>query len=583
VALGLVCNLALRSCQTTSSGGNDAGTDACQGVPVDGECLSATVVRFCSVSTGAGGSTVKTYACSGSATCQQNNSGASCVAASNSCTPGDQRCSANLLQECGTLGTWPVGTSCGTGTCTNSTLGSFCAPVVATVSLTASLKYQARTPVISASGFFEQDWSATTTVMPARNVVVRSTTGTGNSLQIIDTVTTNSLGQYTVKVPSAPSADDRVFFSAVGGDSLGVRFAVADPNFGTGEFQPGQDVSDPRLWGWAASVSGLTNGGTLTVTTAQGSGALNLFDELQLVYAQDRALHQGQVGKTVVMWFGLNTTWSCGACFLDYPGSGFEAQVFMSGDTADQAYWGDAVTAHELGHWAMASYGTSPSEGGAHYAGLKTFPGQAWSEGFATFHSSAARGESVYFDRQGGGIFWFDLASREYYPGSSLEAPIVRTKADGGMLQQIDENDVAAMLYKIAVTAPSGVGQIHNALSSPHLNTSPWPSGYTRHTWKTDSQGNKTNVVDTGQPSLHLGDMLDALRCSGMPASFVDSATSPTTTYPYKSATPKCRTDYCYGCKSGTACLAGTTATACGSGGVACSVCTGTCANGVCQ
>ena len=366
VSLGLVCNPTLRSCQTTATGG-DAGTDACQGVPVDGECLSTTVVRFCAVSTGSGGNTVKTYACSGAATCQQSASGASCVSGSNSCTPGDQRCSANLLQECAANGTWPVGTSCGTGTCTNSTLGSFCAPPVATVTLTATLKYQVRTPVISGTGFFDQDWSAATTVLPARNVVVRSTTGTGSALKVIDTVTTNSAGQYTVKVPSTPSADDRVFFSAVGGDSLGVRFAVADPQFGTGEFQPGQDVTAPRLWGWSATVSNLTNGGTLTVTTAQGSGALNLFDELQQVYAQDRLLHQGVSGKTVVMWFGLNTTWSCGACFLDYPGSGFEAQVFMSGDSTDQAYWGDAVTSHELGHWALARVGQDDDEGAAEY------------------------------------------------------------------------------------------------------------------------------------------------------------------------------------------------------------------------
>ncbi len=581
-AFGLVCNPTNRSCQTTSSGGSDAG-DACHGVPVGGSCLNATTVQFCSVPTGQGSPEVKTYACTGSSTCKPNGSGASCVAASDSCTPSDTRCTGGQLETCDSTGAWGAGESCGTGSCVTGPVGGYCAASVSTVSLTATLKYQVRTPVVDSSGFFDSDWSTGTSSEVARNVVVRSVTGTGTSAQVIDTTTTNASGQYTIKVPAAPTANDRVIFSAMGGDYLGIRYAVVDPGVGTGEYQPGQDFSSPRLWSWSTAVSTLANGGTTTITTAQGSGALNVYDELQTVYVFDAKLHRGNGGKDVVVWFALGTTWSCGACFLDYPGAGFASQVFMGGDTSDQPYWGDAVMAHEVGHWAMASYGTSPAEGGTHIVSIKTFPGQAWSEGWATFHSSAVRNDPVYFDRQGGGMFWFSLGSRLYYPASTIEELIVRTKPDGGMLQQIDENDVAAMLWSISQTAPSGLGQLHNALESPHLNTSPWPSGYTRHEWSTDSNGNKTNVVDTREPSLHLGDMLDALRCSGMAASFIDTATSPTTAYPYKSASPSCRPGYCYGCLSNGTCQSGNTSAACGSGGVPCAVCTGACSNGVCQ
>lgn len=581
--LGLVCNPTLRSCQKTSTGGTADAGDACQGVTTSGECLTSTVVQFCSVSTGAGGSMVKTYACTGSATCQLTGTAASCVAASTGCAPGDARCVAAGIEVCGTDGTWGAATSCSPGTCKAGSLGAYCAPAAATVTLTGTLKYEARLPIIDKQ-FFSPDWSTTTTAQVAKNVSVWSTTGTGATLEIIDIVSTNDSGQYSVKVAKTPSSTDRINFVAVGGDGLGIRYQLTDPQFASGSYPAGGDVSKPRLWSWSAAVSGLSNGGTTTVTTAQGSGALNLFDGIQASYVKDKALHQATGGKDVVIWFGLNVEWDCGACFLDYPINGISTQLFIGGGSADQAYWGDAVIAHEMGHWAMASYGTSPNEGGAHYTGVKTFPGQAWSEGFATFHSSAVRADAVYYDRQGGGMFWFDLSSRQYFPGASAQMLIGRTTASSGMLQQIDENDVAAMLFNVSTSAPSGLGQIHNALGSQHLNTSPWPSGYTRHTWTVDSQGTKKNIVDTREPSLHLGDLFDALRCDGMAASFVDAAADPTTYYPYKSATPTCRSGFCYGCKSsGGQCMPGTTASACGTGGVDCSVCTTTCSNGVCQ
>ena len=90
----------------------------------------------------------------------------------------------------------------------------------------------------------------------------------------------------------------------------------------------------------------------------------------------------------------------------------------------------------------MSSYGTSPAEGGTHYIMCPTFPGQAWSEGYATWHSAAVRNQPLLEDKQGGGFFWFDINSRTYYPNSSQPSPI-----DGlggtNLLGEIDENAVA--------------------------------------------------------------------------------------------------------------------------------------------
>ena len=580
-ALALVCNPALRSCQTTSTGGAVDAGEACNGVPVAGKCLSSTVVQFCAVSTGQGANTVKTYACNGSSTCQPNAAGASCVAAGNSCKPTDTRCVSGKLETCTDRGAWGTGSSCGTGTCKTGTVGSFCAPALATVSLTATLKYEARLPVVE-RGFFHPDWGPPTSV-PARNVVVYTSIGSGASAQLLDQTATDINGQYTVKVPASPASGDALVFVAMGGDVLGVRFAVADPGFSmpSGEYEPGQTITDGRIWSWVKTPN--ASGGTTTITTAQGSGALNVFDQLQSVYLANQRLHQGKPGADVVVWLGLGTTWSCGMCFLDLPGYGFESQVYVGADSVDQAYWGDAVVAHELGHWSMASYGLSGTEGGTHYAGIKTFPGQAYSEGFSTFHSATMRGESVYYDHQNGGMFWFDLASRQYFPSTNVAFGMARAVADAGMLQLLDENDVASMLWQVARVAPAGEGQLHNALASQHMNVSPWPGGYTRHLWEVDAQGTKKNIVDTHQSTPHLGDLLDALRCSGMPAATIDSATNPATEYPFRNPAPTCRAGFCYGCLSGTQCLAGSSPSACGSGGVTCSVCTGPCTNGVCQ
>jgi hypothetical protein len=70
-----------------------------------------------------------------------------------------------------------------------------------------------------------------------------------------------------------------------------------------------------------------------------------------------------------------------------------------------------------------------------------------------------------------------------------------------------------------------------------------------------------------------------------MPASLIDGATLSGTYYPYPSNGPLCRAGFCYGCRSGTTCVAGNTAAACGTGGVPCQTCGSgqSCINGVCQ
>ena len=391
-------------------------------------------------------------------------------------------------------------------------------------------------------------------------------------------------------MPSTPGATDSVLFAAFGGDGLGLRYAVGDPGLGAGTFSPGQQGMGARYWSWSKAASSITNGSVTTITTAQGSGALNIYDLLQSIWASSVAANQGQQGQTIAMWMGIGTEWSCGACFSD-SGNGLATGIWMPGGAQDEGYWSDYTIAHELGHWQMRSYGTSPNEGGTHFIMCPTFPGQAWSEGYATWHSAAVRNEPFLEDKQSGGFFWFDIGTRTYFPQSSQPSPI---GGPGGsnLLAQLDENSVSAMLWTISNSRPTGTREIFNALASDHMNTTPWPRGYTRRTWDVGNNCAKTNVVNTNQPSMHLADILDALSCGGSPAqsnrvpvATINASTTNGTYYPYPAASPICRNGFCYGCKSGATCSAGNVATACGTGGVACVQCgTGqSCVNGVCQ
>jgi hypothetical protein len=183
----------------------------------------------------------------------------------------------------------------------------------------------------------------------------------------------------------------------------------------------------------------------------------------------------------------------------------------------------------------MAFYGTSPGEGGTHILGWPSFPGMAWSEGWATWFSSDMRQDPVYYDKQQGTFFWLNIASRAYADGRKWYRP----SPSKGLIQLLDENDVSAMLWSISNSATNANQSLYTALASTLMNTSPFKRGYTRHLWTLTGTG-YANVVDTKQSVPMLADFLDALDCAGFSRSTIDSATQPATYYPYPSGAPLC-------------------------------------------
>jgi hypothetical protein len=528
-------------------------TNPCGDLTVEGKCLDSKTATWCDVPTGSDDPKVVVDHCGATEECTVDSDGvANCTLKAGLCDPGATECNADksAVRTCGDDGKWTESV-CPTGSpgCDVSSVGAFCRDVdkgtggtVTSVSFSGSFKYEYRQPN---SATTPTDWSSTIKTAPGVRITVVSYRGES----LIDATETDDSGNFTLKVPSPAKSGDKITFWAVrakpGGLEEGIAFGMGLPDVPDGTRPVSVPGDTSQFWGWDFDLTAATSGSTFTITEAKGSGALRVFDYLRYAYDVTYFLMKTP-GKSIVIWLRYNTAWECGACQSDTHNNvgdyEMQSQIFIPAVAADTAYWSDAVTAHELGHWVMASHGKSPGEGGRHCIGVPTFPGQAWSEGWATLFSSMVREDSVYVDKQRGSMFWFDIDRRKY-PGSTAWK---RPTAAAGLKQLIDENEVSAMGWAIA-THPTTAGTtlsenklFLDALASDRMRLAPFGRGYTRHVWSM-SGCTKTSESDLGTSSVMFADYLDALRCQGVPASTIDAVTNPTTNYPFPSSTPICK------------------------------------------
>ena len=524
--------------QVCSTSAKACIADPCGGVSANGVCASATSVSVCAVATGESMPRVLTYSCAGGEGCQVQNGKAGCVLTA-ACVAGATECvDANTLRTCAG-GAWSS-TTCTNG-CSSSALGSFCSAPGTLTTFSGTAIFEAR---VANAGL--TDWEAAPRRFYAPLFLVLSQGKNADGQTIIyDAVYTSAgsttPGQFTIKVPQTPGPNDHLIIATAADDGAGgLSFAVANPGFSTAaQHEPGE-VGTPSLWSWSWDTSALTAGQQLVITEAMGSAAANVHFNLLVAYATTYQQYQ-RLGPPAIVWVGLGAIWSCGACFAPFPatvfGIPFDSQVWLGADPGDQPYWSDAVSSHELGHWAMHSYGYSPGEGGPHFIGKPTFPGQAWSEGWATWFSSAVRGDPVYYDKQQGSFFWVNINSSSYSNGKSFVEP----KAADGLLQLLDENEVSAMMWRLSSPDAASRSALFAALASTRMTNPAATRGYTRHQWSYDQSFNFTNVVDTGQGVPCVADFLDALDCAGFSRSALDAATVPATRYPFPSTNPICQ------------------------------------------
>ncbi len=101
-----------------------------------------------------------------------------------------------------------------------------------------------------------------------------------------------------------------------------------------------------------------------------------------------------------------------------------EDRIYVSGSSIDPDENDDAVILHEYGHFLAHHFSRDDSPGGLHSVLDNTEDIRlAWSEGWADFFSSAARGSSLYVDTNGAG------RSRLSFDLETVSSPVLPTLA----------------------------------------------------------------------------------------------------------------------------------------------------------
>lgn len=499
-----------------------AGSDPCHGITASGMCATTTSVEFCVIPEG-GDPFLQTEACGAGTDCAIVDGLVECVPTTG-CLNGTTECAnATQIRTC-------VGGVFQTSTCPrqclSTPLGAFCGLDAPTTTLTASVTYEARGPNANLT-----DWGTIFDAAAQGFVVLSVRVLPDNSIVPIDATVTGESdadgGSFSVQVPLTPTAGDEIFVVATRfGSDQQPLIALLDPLLAPSSipYPVGTASPQPRLWFWSWTTSGIPQNAHLSIPESAGSGAARVFDYMRFILEIAEARWPGRPILRDLVWLGDGVSWvNCGECFqqrLTFQiGTFFGGQTFLNG-AADDEFWADSVTAHELGHWAMASFGHAVGEGGTHILGQPATPGLAWSEGWATWFSSNARSNPVYFDKQQGTTFWFDISSR-----SASDSLWPRPAAALGRYQPIYENEISAMMWNLSETQGLTSAPLDMTLASPRMTIPPFLRGY---------------LTPQGVNTTMFADFLDALRCGGIGPGTIDIATDPLVHYPYPSLSPLC-------------------------------------------
>lgn len=506
-------------------------TDPCKGVPVDGTCFSPGMAMFCTVGTDDGESVPKIeyVECGKTEICDESLGFANCVQDPNACTPGEQKCApgeTNLAKVCTPGGEFKDVACAG---CVETTLPGFvtCPGGVEVATVFGTAKFENVSPKAGYVGYDD----ANPAIYPVIYGYVLSIRYSDDFMksQVLDAATTDASGKFFLKIPKvAKLANDFVILVAAGFDAGTKKFpfVVLKPDLSDGKF--GIDDVAPlagKPHSWSIKSSYFEDNDDWIISVDDGSWALQVYDAIRYTYFNAKNTLFGGPGKAVAVWVREGTDWSCGNCCWPVPTennvlmgtSDALNQVFIG--TSQKSYWSNAVLYHEFGHWLMNSFGTSPGEGGQHFVNSKVPPGMAWSEGWATFFSAMARGNQVYYDFGGGGMWWFDLTQTQYKDGSPLK-PFSGTK----ILQNMDENRVAAALWSTAELGKeplkvAGNSAYWKALGAAQMNDDAFTRGYFKQIPGKAVKGGPDgasypDIKVTTTPAPMFADYLDALLCT---------------------------------------------------------------------
>lgn len=517
--------------------------DPCAGYAITGACAPGNQgYKYCKIATDGGPKKLVAVQCASNEQCTTLGPFPTCKLKPGGCVPGTNECvagSADLARTCKGDGTWEQYPCTGCKTAGGTTT---CGGGVNLGPRTVKVFYEHIVP--------KPDYSALNLIGPqirapvgAMVLALRYSTDQASST-ILASAEVASDGSFTIQAPTAPiEGRDYLTLLAAGYGGTGQAvFAVFDPGLSTGEHTTEQaDNSGAKVYSWAAPVSAFKVGTEWTIELKDKSFALQTMTAIAQTWLSTAKLF-GKQGRTIAAFTADGVAWDCGSCFGPWPtthklmgATVAQSQIWLDGAKL-RAHMSDSTLFHEMGHWVMDSFATSPNEGGPHYIGTKVPPGQAWSEGWATFYGAMSRNDSRFAIGAPNQLYWVDLATSKTNYGAS----ILNFAAGNPLVQFMDENRVAAALWRAAVKGFSPLEATANkgfwtALASNQMNDGVFTRSYFRHHWTgvTPNTGGPYNATyiglkQTTQRAPCLIDYLDALACKAPTmTSALGTATAP--------------------------------------------------------
>lgn len=503
-----------------NTGGTTQGADAgdegntpagpCGDVPVTGRCVGAANIEVCVIPEGSSPEDTpapftSSNECPPGTQCSDTDGLAECKP-TGSCVEGESRCKTKYEAQTCVGGDWVL-ESCGTGECVQepgmnatclSSAGGTTGP-----HLVGKLRYEKRSMKPDRTGFADPEQ------LDAVGVV--AVVYDGNDY--LGGAYTQSDGTFDVQLSKDPSADAALFFFPMFFDDNGsVQLAVLK----WGQVSGPYDLEASEYWYFSVSSGQSLDVGTVLVGEADGSGAIGIYETLLYGMQTAYSFVPGMAQRSLAALWTPGEVHGCGnsntggtACFygkahggvaLHYDGGAdyFDTAIAIPGTEDSPKHWADAVLLHELGHYMMDNYSRPPGVGGPHALTDKEEPSMAWSEGYATFYGQSTLGHGVYFAKDQGTSWYFDI---DHADDNYFDWPM--PDPTGPMDQQIGEVFVATTMWHLWSTAAT---QADEAWDTTGLGDDRAWSAFT-------SDFLTASYAARGYATPDLVDWLDALRC----------------------------------------------------------------------
>lgn len=271
--------------------------------------------------------------------------------------------------------------------------------------------------------------------------------------ELLDASLVRADGSFELLVREEPLPEDRLIFVAqarlMGRETAMV--AAVDPDLPPGMHEaPGLEGGTPWAWSFKAEESEED----LVISVEMGSGAVQAFQALYATVSHVASIQGPNLPPLLAFW-APGVDFSCGACFANTYG------ILLSGGEF-QAHRSDSVLLHEAGHYAFRAFGVLPLESGIHCLGVPAPPGQAFSEGHASWYSADLRRSPIHYAEHYGTFCFVDFDKRE--PGTYFEPP----RPEYGRHQPMNETWVTATLWQLAKSQKDS-RIIHEAMTGPEL------------------------------------------------------------------------------------------------------------------